>query len=131
MNDFSDCIGLICSAGFGACSEAIHYGKNLLVVPLQGQMEQLSNAAALEQLNQARVHDIIRHQDLESWLTLPSPEAYQFPDVAPALADWIIKGQKQTLKELSQSLWDEVGSAIPTRTTDSSQAMRATGTLYH
>jgi uncharacterized protein (TIGR00661 family) len=42
--------GVITGAGFETPAEVMHLGKKLLVVPIQGQYEQLCNAAALDQL---------------------------------------------------------------------------------
>lgn len=44
------CSGVMTSAGFEMCSEAMFLGKKLLAVPIRNQYEQLCNAAALEQM---------------------------------------------------------------------------------
>ncbi len=105
LQDFSDCAGIICSAGFGLCSEALHYGKKLLVMPLQGQMEQLSNAAALQQLAYGTVVERLNRKNLEQWLNSAKPNPVKFPNVAKALALWIVEGRKQSISELSKLLW--------------------------
>lgn len=38
------CSGLVCAAGFGTTSEALHLGKKMLVVPMKAQLEQRFNA---------------------------------------------------------------------------------------
>ena len=108
LDDFADCGGIICSAGFGACSEAIHYGKKLLVLPLQGQMEQLSNAAALHQLGYGRVVDKLNRQQLSSWLQQASPEATRFPDVAGLIVAWLVAGRPISMQQLVHQTWDKV-----------------------
>ena len=45
--------GVICNTGFELISECLQWGKPVLTRPLAKQMEQLSNAAALEQLGYA------------------------------------------------------------------------------
>lgn len=42
--------GIICGAGFETPAEAIHLGKKILAVPIQGQYEQVCNAVALQQM---------------------------------------------------------------------------------
>ncbi len=42
--------GVVTSAGFETCAEAMYLGKKLLVIPIRNQYEQACNAAALEQL---------------------------------------------------------------------------------
>jgi uncharacterized protein (TIGR00661 family) len=42
-------MGVVTSAGFETCAEAMFLGKKLLVIPIRNQYEQLCNAAALEQ----------------------------------------------------------------------------------
>ena len=44
------CSGVICNAGFQTSSEVIYLGKRLLVVPIEGQYEQLCNVAALKKI---------------------------------------------------------------------------------
>ena len=42
--------GVICNAGFQTSSEVIYLGKRLIVIPVEGQYEQLCNVEALKQL---------------------------------------------------------------------------------
>ncbi len=42
--------GIICGAGFETPAEAIHLGKKIIAIPIQGQYEQVCNAAALQQM---------------------------------------------------------------------------------
>ena len=42
--------GVICNAGFQTSSEVIYLGKRLIVIPVEGQYEQLCNVAALEKM---------------------------------------------------------------------------------
>jgi len=44
------CGGIITGAGFETPAEALYLGKNLMVIPIRGQYEQLCNAAALESM---------------------------------------------------------------------------------
>ncbi len=111
LEDFSDCAGVISNAGFGACSEAIHYGKKLLVVPLQGQMEQLSNAAALTQLGLGDVSSQLSHDQMNIWLDRAMPRGLQFPDVAAEIVQWLAAGMPQSVEELTTGVWNKVSVA--------------------
>jgi uncharacterized protein (TIGR00661 family) len=50
--------GLITSAGFESCAEAMYLGKKLLTIPIQHQYEQYCNAAALKKLGVAVIPHI-------------------------------------------------------------------------
>jgi uncharacterized protein (TIGR00661 family) len=47
---------VICGAGFELAGESLQLGKKLLVKPLKGQFEQLSNALALEKASTGKDH---------------------------------------------------------------------------
>jgi uncharacterized protein (TIGR00661 family) len=105
QKDLADCSGVISNAGFGLSSEAIQCGKKLLVKPLKGQLEQLSNAKALQQLN---IGDVIHRYDnkhLHSWLEKDNPQPVTYPDVAKALVNWIKAECKEDPTDLATRLW--------------------------
>ena len=99
---------VICNSGFELISEALQLGKHVLAKPLNGQMEQLSNAAALEQLGYATIEERIDYSSLDFWfsceLSLVRPN---YPNVAGALADWIHQGCHDSVASLSRQLWAE------------------------
>lgn len=99
------CEGVICSAGFELPSEALHLGKKLLVQPVIGQMEQQSNAFALQQLGYGNVAQTLTPEAIRQWLTTPQPEPKCFPDVAAALAAWIKQPDREDLTALTSQLW--------------------------
>ncbi len=106
--DLASCVGVISNAGFGLSSEALQYGKKLLVKPLQGQMEQLSNAQALLQLNLA---DVIYEYDdakLIQWLEKPNHEPVVYPNVAKAIVKWLENNRSQRPAQLAKDLWKQV-----------------------
>lgn len=106
--DLHACEGVICSAGFELPSEAIHLGKKILVQPVAGQMEQKSNAVALEKLGYGQVARRFDVETLKAWLPLPAPSKGQdFPDVAKALAQWLKNGGGEDINLLHQQLWRE------------------------
>lgn len=105
--------GVICNSGFELISECLHWGKPVLTKPLHGQMEQLSNALALEQLGYARRCNELRATDLENWLNgLVATPRIHFPDVATALARWLVGGCRGSDSQLVESLWPSWPGAI-------------------
>ena len=109
--DLATSSGVICNAGFELSSEAVQLGKKLLVKPLMGQVEQLSNARALEELNLARTMDSLDHQVVGEWLKDWHAKRVVYPDVAKALAKWISEGEwskKDAVEQLANQLWSQV-----------------------
>lgn len=113
--DLSRCQGVICNAGFELVSECLHMRVPLLVKPVQGQMEQLSNAAALRQLGYATTIERLNPLSISDWLEADksAPELV-FPDVAAAIVEWLRAGQRADLRELSRQLWRQYDIATPT-----------------
>lgn len=106
--DLHRCEGVICSAGFELPSEAIHLGKKILVQPVTGQMEQRSNASALEQLGFGHSTKTLNIATLRHWLALKPPIAARaYPNVAKALVNWLMNGAGDNISELQQHLWQE------------------------
>lgn len=101
------CNGVICNAGFELASEAIQLGKPILVKPLKGQMEQLSNARALEQLKLGSRMETLCSNKLRLWLKAGKPTQYQYPNVAKAITEWLLSASQCSVAELSKSLWSD------------------------
>ncbi len=104
----SSCGGVISSAGFELASEALTLGKKLLVKPLQGQFEQLSNVAALELLGAAETMTSLNSEAVRRWLKSAVPEPIHYPQVGDALVKWLLSGDWHTGDKLCRQLWDEV-----------------------
>ncbi|MBM3431451.1 MAG: glycosyl transferase [Bacteroidetes bacterium] len=68
------CDGIICGAGFETPAEAIHLGKKILAIPIQGQYEQVCNAEALKKMG---VHCLPRLTEKER----------------PVLLNWLQQGE--------------------------------------
>jgi uncharacterized protein (TIGR00661 family) len=104
--DLLDAAMVMTNSGFELISECLQLGKRILTKPLQGQMEQLSNAAALRELGYAHVIGSLDAREIGAWLQ-DSKAAVQvvYPDVAAELARWIATGQKESREELAQQLW--------------------------
>jgi uncharacterized protein (TIGR00661 family) len=105
LEDLVHCRGVIANAGFTLTSECLHLGVALLVKPIAGQLEQESNALALEQLNLASVTRRLAPEDIEAWLARPAPLPQRYPDVTAALIEWLHGGAAEPLAGLSQRLW--------------------------
>jgi len=105
QQDLYSCQGVIANAGFGLCSEAIQAGKRLLVKPLRGQVEQLSNAVVLEQMGLAHILRQWGLEPIQDWLQQPSGAPMPWPDVAGTLARWLLTGRQVPLASLAPELW--------------------------
>ncbi len=103
--------GVICNSGFELNSECIHLGIPVLTRPVSGQMEQLSNAKALQQLGFAEVMDQVNSRSIGKWLqriqTSQSAQPKTMPDVAEQLVQWILAGRWNQPQKLSYKLWQE------------------------
>ncbi|MFH4666724.1 MJ1255/VC2487 family glycosyltransferase [Vibrio cidicii] len=106
--DLHACSGVIANGGFELPSEALSLGKKLLVKPLQGQFEQQSNVATLETLGLASVMDSLDARVVRAWLEEAHAESVTYPDVATAIADWLLQGDWSSQQELSRRLWERV-----------------------
>lgn len=102
------CGGVIGNAGFELASEAMTLGKKLLVKPLMGQFEQLSNVAALELLAAAESMHSLNRQTLRRWLRASNPQPICYPDVGDMLVSWLLQGNWQDTQTLCQEMWSKV-----------------------
>ncbi len=102
------CGGVIAGAGFELASEALYLGKKLLVKPLHGQFEQLSNVAALELLGAADCMMGLDTYTVKRWLKMPSQKPIIYPQVAEMLVTWLKQGQWHTADKLCEQLWQQV-----------------------
>jgi uncharacterized protein (TIGR00661 family) len=86
------CDGFFAGAGFEGPSEALHLGKKLMVIPLQGQYEQRCNASALARLGVP----VVEHFDesslpaVQEWARSGKPIHLPFPDVRPEVIERIL-----------------------------------------
>ncbi len=105
-NDLVSANALITNSGFELISESLVLGKRILTKPLHGQIEQLSNARALAELDYATVISEITLKAISQWLERPGKACQvQYPDVAKAIAKWINEEQSKSIEELSSELW--------------------------
>ncbi|WP_119396018.1 MJ1255/VC2487 family glycosyltransferase [Salinibius halmophilus] len=101
------CGSVLCNAGFELASEALQLGRRILVKPVRGQMEQCSNAAALEQLGYGSVMKTLDSKKIASWLATQQAVAVKYPNVANAIAHWIASGAHESVTDLANKLWTD------------------------
>jgi len=105
--DLSRCNGVVCNAGFELSSEVLQLGCKLLVRPVQGQTEQLSNALALQRIGLGYTMNTLDHAAFSQWLETGRGVSVRYPDVARAVAQWLAEGNysNQSIETLSARLW--------------------------
>ena len=111
VDDLAACSGVISNAGFSLVSEALHLGKRVLVKPLAGQIEQESNALALQQLALGEVMHGLDAHALHDWLDGADITAQNYPPVLEPVIDWIGAGNWSDPGPLARSLWAAGGTA--------------------
>lgn len=99
------CRGVISNAGFELASEALSLGKKLLVKPLRGQFEQLTNGRSLALMGLATLMDSLDANTLRRWLDEEGAGRVVWPNVAQALTQWLVAGTSEPLESLSRRLW--------------------------
>jgi uncharacterized protein (TIGR00661 family) len=108
------CSAVICNSGFELISECLQWGKPILTRPLAGQVEQLSNALALQQLGYATVTESLSEAVLARWLRGPTiAPRIRFPDVADTLACWLAAGAAASPASLAERLWQHSNPTAP------------------
>ena len=100
-----ECNGVISNAGFELASEAMSLGKKILVKPLTGQMEQISNALAITSLKLGMVMTRLNNFKVAQFLDHPSGAPIRFPNVARMVANWVEGGEWEDVEGLSLMAW--------------------------
>lgn len=109
------CNGVIANGGFELSSEALQLGKKLLIKPLHGQFEQLSNVLTLNKLDLCHTLFNLDTDIVEEWLNAPAAEAVEFPDDPHPVIDWVLKRQWHDTQPLCDLLWKKVRFPDKTR----------------
>jgi uncharacterized protein (TIGR00661 family) len=112
IDDLAECNGVICNAGFELVSEALHLGKKILVKPLAGQMEQLSNAKAISLLKMGMAMKNLEKEKVAQFLDIPNACAEKYPKVARMNARWDESGQWEDLEGLAKTAWEQTASPV-------------------
>jgi uncharacterized protein (TIGR00661 family) len=102
------CAGVMANGGFELPSEAMSLGKKLLLKPLSGQFEQQSNVATLDMLGLASSMDFLDAAVVRNWLDEKQADKVIYPNVADAIAEWVVKGDWSNHQELCDELWQQV-----------------------
>ncbi|MBU2097671.1 MAG: glycosyltransferase [Gammaproteobacteria bacterium] len=112
----SRCGGVIGNAGFELASEALQMGAPLLVKPLHGQVEQLSNVMNLKLLGLADNMQEVDIALINNWLESRCSKQVIYPDVAADVAAWIASHHNTVnppkLADLSAGLWKKVAPFV-------------------
>lgn len=87
QKDFQDAAGIISNAGFELISECLQAGKKILVKPLHQQLEQISNALALQELNYGRTSYHLEQAAIEHWLHDGRAVRIEYPNVAALVVE--------------------------------------------
>ena len=109
LDDLTSCEAVICNAGFELISEALHLGKKIIIKPLAGQMEQLSNALAISKLELGSVIKQLSANEIFDKLQTTPPHKVHYPDVAKMVAEWIDQGNWHDTNNLCRLAWDQTG----------------------
>jgi uncharacterized protein (TIGR00661 family) len=105
QKDFAESSAVISNAGFELASESLQTGKKILVKPLRGQMEQVSNALALELLQLGQVMQSLDSSSIATWLEQSRPIHVQYPDSAQAIVDWLLQGELRVDPSWVDGIW--------------------------
>lgn len=106
--DARSAVGVISNSGFELASESLQMGKKILAKPLHRQMEQLANAAALEQLGYGQIMMDIDAAVIEDWLHNPHAIHVTYPNVAEIIVKWIEDGMPAMDQEFIEKVWSSV-----------------------
>ncbi|MDD5461132.1 MAG: glycosyltransferase family protein [Methylococcales bacterium] len=106
--DLYDSSGIISNAGFELASEALQMGKKILAKPLHSQMEQISNAAALQQLGYGHTMNDIDASVIEHWLHDNHAVHITYPNIAKVVVQWIQDGMPEMDADFIEAIWDTV-----------------------
>lgn len=116
QKDLYDSVGVISNAGFELASESLQLGKKILAKPLHAQMEQISNAAALQQLGYGHTMMDLDISAIEHWLHDNHAVHITYPNVAKILVQWIKDGMPEMTTDFIETVWDSV-DVLHTKTT--------------
>jgi uncharacterized protein (TIGR00661 family) len=100
--------GVIANCGFELSTECLSLGKALLVKPLKGQFEQLSNAQTLKQLGLCKVMHSINTDEIDEWLQSKVGIQIDFPNSCDGLIEWISQGNWHSPDSICKQLWQQV-----------------------
>lgn len=109
LNDLKESSGVVCNAGFELPGEALHLGKKLLFKPLKGQIEQESNALALEELDYGMTMKNLEREILGEWLSRPDREPLCYSKTVDYITEWITKRDWEDIQKYVDAAWADCG----------------------
>ena len=107
QKNLNECESVLCNAGFELNSEALQLGRRILAKPLQGQIEQHSNAIALAHLDIASTTEELTSDIIHHWLETSRVVQISYPNVARAVVAWLQAENEMSIEELCASLWSQ------------------------
>jgi uncharacterized protein (TIGR00661 family) len=107
LRDLMECAGVVCNAGFELPGEALHIGKKLLLRPLDGQIEQASNALAMEELGYGMAMHKLDGDILKEWLAKPPGKPLNYARTVDYIAEWIASGRWDDLQVFTDAAWKD------------------------
>ncbi|MBF0587352.1 hypothetical protein INT08_10785 [Prosthecochloris sp. N3] len=111
LQDLQECRGVVCNAGFELPGEALHLGKKLLLRPLDGQIEQESNALALHELGYGMTMHQLDGDILRDWLLKPERNPMLYSRTVQYITEWISRGDWEDLETYVEAAWQDCGQA--------------------
>jgi len=109
LRSLETCSGVVTSAGFETCAEALYLGKKLVVIPIRNQYEQLCNAAALNNLKVSVIYEwgLDARKYFEEWINqAPAERLHDVADTSRITRKLIRYASKSSNKrKKTSSLW--------------------------
>lgn len=99
--DLANCRGMVCNAGFGTTSEALHLGKKMLVIPMKKQFEQQHNAAFLESIGVHTMNALHPDSanDIAHWARHAKPIKLTYNDQRDAVVQAVLTRYAQLIPD--------------------------------
>ena len=107
LDDLMESSGVVCNAGFELPGEALHLGKKLLLRPLDGQIEQQSNALGMVELGYGMAMDSLDGSILADWLHMPCREPLRYARTVNFIVEWIGCGHWDEISKYAARAWAE------------------------
>lgn len=107
LQDLMESSGVVCNAGFELPGEALHLGKKLLLRPLDGQIEQESNALALVELGYGMAMHKLDSDVLRHWLSMPGNSPLNYSRTVDYIAEWVASGRWDDLSTFTDAAWQD------------------------
>ncbi|TVR42198.1 MAG: glycosyl transferase [Cryomorphaceae bacterium] len=99
--DMATCRGMLCNAGFGTTSEALHIGKKMLVIPMKKQYEQQYNATFLESIGVHTLSELHPQfaNDITHWARHAKPIKLTYDDQRDVVVQAVLTRYTQLIPD--------------------------------